>query len=53
MKTTATVRKLLESTTKMELSKKIGICRMTLDSRLRNHNWKRSEIFVIEYLKNI
>ena len=51
----------LEATTKIqnlrltytdeELSKKIGITRPTLNTRVKNHKWKVSELFLIEKLK--
>ena len=34
--------------TKKDISFKIGISRVTLDSRLKNGNWKTSELIAIE-----
>jgi len=39
---------LIES--KTWLSEKLGITRATLDSRLTNHKWKESEIYMIKSL---
>ncbi len=39
---------LIES--KIWLSKKLGVSRLTLDNRLQKHNWKESEIFMIKSL---
>lgn len=48
---TKKVLKLKGSMTDDELSKKIGISRPTLSVRIKEHNWKTSEIFLIEKLK--
>ncbi len=50
LETTAKVQRLRISYTDEELSKKIGITRPTLNSRVANHKWKVSEIFLIEKL---
>lgn len=34
--------------TKMELSKKLGISRVTLDTRLSKNNWKKSELYLLK-----
>lgn len=48
--TTNKVLRLISLSTKEEVAKKIGIARPTLDSRLRFHTWKVSEISHIEKL---
>lgn len=48
--TTQKVLRLIENKTKDEVSKDIGISRPTLDSRLRFHTWKKSEIALIKTL---
>lgn len=50
LETTTKVQRLRLSYTDEELSKKIGITRPTLNSRIANHKWKVSEIFLIEKL---
>jgi len=47
---TQKVLKRIETSTKDEVSKEIGITRATLDARLKWHKWKVSEIFLIEKL---
>jgi len=42
--------KRIHLTSKDAVSKEIGITRATLDSRLKWHKWKVSEIFLIEKL---
>lgn len=39
-----TAEKLIEVNSKLWLSDKLGITRPTLDVRLRDDNWKKSEI---------
>ena len=34
--------------TKSDLAKKIGIARVTLDSRLTKGNWKKGELFLAQ-----
>lgn len=50
LETTAKVQRLRNSYTDEELIKKIGISKPTLYSRIANHKWKTSEIFLIEKL---
>jgi predicted DNA-binding protein (UPF0251 family) len=50
LETTSKVQRLRISYTDEELAKKIGITRPTLNSRIANHKWKVSEIFLIEKL---
>ena len=33
--------------TKTELSKTLGITRVTLDTRLNKNNWKKSELYLL------
>jgi predicted DNA-binding protein (UPF0251 family) len=47
---TQKVLRLLLYKTKEEVAKEIGISRPTLDARLKWHNWKISEIFLINKL---
>jgi predicted DNA binding protein len=48
--TTNRVKHILESSTKIELAKQLGITRMTLDVRLRKHTWKKGEKEIIKRL---
>lgn len=48
---TLKVKKLIQLKSKDEISKTIGITRPTLDTRLKVHNWKNVEIFLIKNLK--
>jgi hypothetical protein len=50
LEATAKAQRLRLSYTDEELCKKIGITRPTLNSRVLNHKWKVSEIFLIEKL---
>lgn len=50
LETTAKVQRLRISYTDEDLVKKIGITKPTLYSRIANHKWKISEIFLIEKL---
>ena len=34
--------------TKMELAEKLGISRVTLDTRLEKNNWKKSELHLLK-----
>jgi hypothetical protein len=47
---TMKIKRKLDFETKEEISKQIGISRPTLDARLQWHNWKISEIALIEKL---
>lgn len=47
---TQKIKNLLLYETQEEVSKKIGITRPTLNSRLRKSNWKVSEIYLISKL---
>jgi predicted DNA-binding transcriptional regulator AlpA len=51
LEATAKVQRLRISFTDEEVVKKIGISKPTLYTRISNHNWKVSEIFLIEKLK--
>ena len=51
LEATAKAQRLRISLTDEELCKKIGISKPTLYSRLINHKWKVSEIFLIEKLQ--
>lgn len=51
LEATAKVQRLRTSFTDEEVVKKIGISKPTLYARISNHNWKVSEIFLIEKLK--
>jgi predicted DNA-binding protein (UPF0251 family) len=44
---TQKVLRLIDKLSKDELAKEIGISRPTLDARLKFHNWKVSEIYLI------
>lgn len=48
---TSKVQKLRNYNSDDEISKKIGISKPTLYVRLKTHNWKVSEIHLIESLK--
>lgn len=50
LETTTKVQRLRLSYLDDELCKKIGITKPTLYSRISNHKWKVSEIFLIEKL---
>jgi len=50
MNITDKAKALILLNSKVWLSDKLGITRVTLDSRLKNHKWKESEIFVIKSL---
>ncbi len=50
LETTAKVQRLRLSYNDEDLIKKIGISKPTLYSRIANHKWKVSEIFLIEKL---
>jgi hypothetical protein len=50
LEATAKAQRLIISYTDEELCKKIGITRPTLNSRVSKHNWKVSEIFLLEKL---
>lgn len=47
---TQKVKKRIINSTKEDVSKDLGISRPTLDARLSFHNWKISEIALIEKL---
>lgn len=51
LEVTAKVQRLRTSFTDEELIKKIGISKPTLYTRIAKHNWKVSEIYLIERLK--
>lgn len=51
LETTAKVQRLRLYENDEDLCKRIGITRPTLNSRIVRHNWKVSEIFLIEKLK--
>lgn len=51
LEATSKVQRLRLSFTDEELVKKIGITKPTLYARISRHNWKVSEIFLIEKLK--
>lgn len=48
LETTSKVQRLRLSFTDEDLVKKIGITKPTLYARISKHNWKVSEIFLIE-----
>lgn len=48
---TAIVSGFLSKYTKEEMSVKLDITRVTLNTRLKQHNWKKGEISLIEKLK--
>jgi len=50
LETTSKVQRLRLSFTDEDLVKKIGITKPTLYARISKHNWKTSEIFLIEKL---
>lgn len=50
LETTSKVQRLRLSFTDEDLVKKIGITKPTLYARITKHNWKVSEIFLIEKL---
>lgn len=50
LETTSKVQRLRLSFTDEDLVKKIGITKPTLYARISKHNWKVSEIFLIEKL---
>jgi len=43
-------RLLTGAITKVELAEKLGITRVTLDSRLERNNWKKSELHLLKTL---
>ena len=43
-------KKLISLNSKMWLSEKLGISRVTLDTRLEQDNWKKTEIQVLRIL---
>lgn len=47
---TSKIKKRLYEKTKDEISKELGISRPTLDSRLKWHTWKVSELYLIQKL---
>ena len=51
LEVTAKVQRLRISFTDEDLVKKIGISKPTLYARISKHNWKVSEVFLIEKLK--
>ena len=51
LETTAKVQRLRISYSDADVCKKIGITKPTLYSRIANHKWKVSEIYLIEKLK--
>lgn len=51
LEATSKTQRLRLSYTDDELAKKIGISKPTLYVRIAQHNWKVSEIFLIEKLK--
>lgn len=48
LEATTKVQRFRNSFTDEELSKKIGITKPTLYTRIARHNWKVSELFLIE-----
>lgn len=50
MNITDKAKALILINSKVWLSNKLGITRATLDSRLKNHKWKESEIYLIRSL---
>jgi len=51
LETTAKVQRFRLSFTDEEIIKKLGISKPTLYARISKHNWKVSEIFLIEKMK--
>lgn len=51
LEATSKVQRLRLSFTDEDLVKKIGITKPTLYARISKHNWKVSEIFLLEKLK--
>ena len=51
LEATSKVQRLMLSFSDEDLVKKIGITKPTLYARISKHNWKVSEIFLIEKLK--
>lgn len=52
MKTTEIVKRLLNFRfTKTDLALELGISRPTLDTRLKDHSWKKSEVVMIKYIQ--
>lgn len=51
LETTSKIQRLRLHKTDEEVAKIIGISRQTLYTRIAKHNWKTSEIFLIEKLK--
>ena len=51
-KHTTVVKALLDCNifTKTDLAEKLGISRPTLDTRIKQHNWKKGELAIIETL---
>ncbi len=47
---TATAKKLILQNSKFWLAIKLGISRVTLDTRLKNENWKKTEIQMLRLL---
>lgn len=50
MEAITTIKSKIESgiITKTELSEKLGISRVTLDTRLSKGNWKKGELFLLK-----
>lgn len=44
--------KLIQLNSKVWLSEKLGISRITLDTRLEKENWKKGEIAILLQLNN-
>ena len=51
LETTSKIQRLRLSFTDEEIVNKIGISKPTLYARISKHNWKVSEVFLIEKLK--
>lgn len=51
LEATSKAQRLRLSFTDDEVAKKIGITKPTLYARISKHNWKVSEIFLLEKLK--
>lgn len=50
MNITDKAKALILLNSKVWLANKLGITRLTLDTRLKKHNWKESEIFMLKSL---
>ena len=51
LEATTKARRLIENRNFEEFAKELGITKVTLYSRFAKHNWKKSEMFMLENMK--